>query len=60
MNLLIGGAEVARADIANHAGYANRDTGDSLSEGFAEFWGMVVDESAAISGEPESTTSGAT
>ena len=53
MNALMGGAWVAWPDIANHAGYANRDTGDSLSEGFAEFWSMVVDESAGITGEPD-------
>jgi len=53
MNALMGGAWVARPDLANHAGYANQNTGDSLAEGFAEFWAMVVDESAAITGAPE-------
>ena len=53
MSAIMGGAQVARPDIANHAGYANRDTGDSLSEGFAEFWCMVADETAAMSGEPD-------
>ena len=54
MNVVMGGDDVvAGYDIANHAGYANRDTGDSLSEGFAEFWCMVADESAAMSGEPD-------
>jgi hypothetical protein len=52
MNVVMGGAWVAEPDIANHAGYANRDTGDSLSEGFAEFWCMFVDETAAITGQP--------
>ena len=53
MNVVMGGMDVAGPDIDNHAGYANRDTGDSLSEAFAEFWCMVADESAAMSGEPD-------
>ena len=53
MDVVMAGGDVAGYDIANHAGYANRDTGDSLSEGFAEFWSMVVDEATGITGQPD-------
>jgi hypothetical protein len=43
MHYALGGSWVALPNVANHAGYINSDTGDSLSEGFAEFWTMYVD-----------------
>lgn len=36
------GGWVGWPDRENHAGYINADTGDSLSEGFAEYWAMYA------------------
>lgn len=52
MNVVLGGGWVGR-NGANHNGYLNADTSDSLSEGFAEYWAMLVDDIAGISGDPE-------
>jgi beta propeller repeat protein len=53
MNVVMSGGWVAEADVENHAGYVNANTGDSLSEGFAELWSMFADETAGITGDPD-------
>lgn len=53
MHSILGYGDVAAADIGNHAGYANKNTGDSLAEGFAEFWACYVDKKVGITGSPE-------
>jgi hypothetical protein len=49
---MLGSNGVAPADKANHAGYVNGNTGDSLSEGFAEFWAMYADARAGFDTQP--------
>jgi len=53
MHYAMSGADVAGPDVRNHAGYVNSTTGDSLSEGFAEFWAMYVDTIAGITVWPD-------
>lgn len=53
MHSIYGGGWVAPRDVGNHAGYINSNSGDSLSEGFAEFWACYVDLAAGITGSPD-------
>ena len=53
MHSILADGWVAGADVGNHAGYLNDNTGDSLAEGFAEYWAMHVDEMKGISGDPD-------
>ena len=53
MNVIMSGGRTGKADVANHAGYVNASTGDSLTEGFAEFWCLFADAVAGMSGDPD-------
>jgi beta propeller repeat protein len=53
MNVILSGGWTAAPDVENHAGYVNANTGDSLAEGFAEFWCMFADAAAGMSGDPD-------
>lgn len=46
----LGGIPDAGSDSVNHAGYANGSSADSWTEGFAEFWSLMV--SKYIDGTP--------
>jgi len=46
MDVVMAGERPALPDKANHAGYANASSGDSLAEGFSWFWTMFADETA--------------
>jgi hypothetical protein len=52
MHAILEGGWIAKPSVANHGGYINSNSGDSLSEGFAEYWAMHVDRVAVISGDP--------
>jgi len=53
MNVIMSGGRFAPPNVANHAGYVNDRSGDSLAEGFAVFWTMFADETAKMGGEPD-------
>lgn len=53
MNVVMNGGWPSRNRVQNHAGYVNADTGDSLSEGFAELWTMVADDACAMDADPD-------
>ena len=52
MHSAMGGSTPASPSKNNHDGYVNDNTGDSLTEGFAEFWTMYMDNVAGIDGQP--------
>lgn len=53
MNEVMNGGWTKWAGVKNHGGYFNPHTGDSLSEGFAEWWSMVADDLSSMSDEPD-------